>query len=273
MAVKSLKELKSLATKADKLSTKEIDGFLKQLKRFLDTALEEVVGEMMDGNSDPALALGGLLDAIKKKGLKGELAELATIYKGELKKVQAQYKDVGISSTYRAINTDTLNALIKFKVEDIQNKSLEVIGELRPKILEQVIMGQAIDLTPLKAIVASRLFNQVKTELRTATLTFNRTVTVSRAKELGYEKWSYVGPDDDVTRPFCQDLLSRDPAIYTTEEIEEMDNDQDLDVFTSCGGWNCRHRWVPISDELEAELRAEAEANKEAEEEGTEDDS
>lgn len=269
MAAKSLKQLKSLASKADKLSTQEIDGFLKQLKRFLDTALEEVVGEMMDGNSDPALALGGLLDAIKKKGLKGELAELATIYKGELKKVQSQYKEVGISSSYRAINTDTLNALIKFKVEDIQNKSLGVIGELRPKILEQVIMGQAIDLEPLKKIVESRLFNQIKTELRTATLTFNRTVTVSRAKELGYEKWIYIGPDDDVTRPFCQDLLSREPPIYTTDEIEEMDNEQGLDVFTSCGGWNCRHNWRPVSEEFEAELRAEVEAQQE----GTEDDS
>ena len=259
MAVKNLSQLKSLVSSADKASKKEIDAFLKQLKRFLDTALEEVVGEMLDGNNDPALALGGLLDAIKKKGLRKELAELTTIYKGELKAVQQQYKDVGINSTYRAINTDTLNALIKFKVQDIENKSLGVIGELRPKILEQVIMGQAIDLTPLKAIVEARLFNQIKTELRTATLTFNRTVTVSRAKELGFEKWVYIGPDDDVTRPFCQDLLSRDPPIYTTDEIDQMDNDQGLDVHTSGGGYNCRHRWGAVSDELEAKLLAQAE--------------
>ena len=116
MAAKSLKQLKSLASKADKLSTQEIDGFLKQLKRFLDTALEEVVGEMMDGNSDPALALGSLLDAIKKKGLKGELSELATTYgiisngklieeitAEELAEKCRQYIDLKVDDTARAV--------------------------------------------------------------------------------------------------------------------------------------------------------------------------
>ena len=128
MAAKSLKQLKSLASKADKLSTQEIDGFLKQLKRFLDTALEEVVGEIMDGNSDPALALGGLLDDIKKKGLKGELAELATIYKGELKKVQSQYKEVGIS----IITNESI-------IEYMENAEIHIFGKV----------GQNVSIIPL----------------------------------------------------------------------------------------------------------------------------
>lgn len=70
----------------------------------------------------------------------------------------------------------------------------------------------------------------------------------------------YVGPLDDATRPFCEEILnSKDLPIYTVEEIQSMDNGQLGDVFTSCGGYNCRHEWVPISGNLEKELRGEEE--------------
>lgn len=251
----ALKQLSKAVKKKQEFTDKEINSFLKELKRFLDNALEEIVGEIEDGNVDPALALGKILTEIKKRGLTKQLGELTAIYGSELRKVKQTLKEYGLSANLQELNTDTVTALIKFKVNDIENKSLEVIGSLRPVILEQTILGQKIDLSALRDRVESKLFNSVKTELNTAMLSFNRLVTATQAERLGVEKFIYIGPDDKVTRPFCQQLLEgRSPPIYTLKEIMGMDNEQGMDVLTAGGGYNCRHQWGPVSDEFAKEL-------------------
>jgi len=37
--------------------------------------------------------------------------------------------------------------------------------------------------------------------------------------------------------------------IYHIDEIEKLDNGQGLDVMTYCGGYNCRHMWLPATKE------------------------
>ena len=56
-------------------------------------------------------------------------------------------------------------------------------------------------------------------------------------------RYEYEGPDDVVTRPFCDALLKKGIS-YTRVEIDRMENGQIPGVFTSCGGFNCRHQWM-----------------------------
>ena len=56
----------------------------------------------------------------------------------------------------------------------------------------------------------------------------------------------YDGPEDRKTRPFCQSVIGR---AYTLEAIKRLDNGQGLSVEVHRGGYNCRHRWSPISIE------------------------
>lgn len=58
-------------------------------------------------------------------------------------------------------------------------------------------------------------------------------------------KFYYAGPNDILTRPFCGELIS-EGRVFTAEEIAGMDNEQDLDVMTFGGGYNCRHQWIGI---------------------------
>lgn len=259
-----------MATTVSKISKKiekrqdatleEVESFIKNLKKFLDVSLEEIVGELTDGNKDPAMYLGGLLSELKKRGLRKQLGELQAIYGNELKRVQSSFKEDGLSKSLAYIGKETVAQLIALKVEDIENKSLDVIGNLRPILLEQTILGKEIDLKPLKEKVDSKLFGQIKTEVNTAMLNFSRAISASKFIESGTTKFLYTGPLDQVTRPFCEELLTaRDPAIYTLDEIEQMDNEQLGDVMTSCGGYNCRHQWAPVSDEVEKELKGEEE--------------
>lgn len=70
-----------------------------------------------------------------------------------------------------------------------------------------------------------------------------------QAQEAGLERFLYVGPLDAKTREFCAPLVGH---TFTREEIDEMDNGQSADVFSDGGGWNCRHEWVGVTDELAA---------------------
>jgi hypothetical protein len=58
-------------------------------------------------------------------------------------------------------------------------------------------------------------------------------------------RYRYDGPDDKLTRPFCDALMARsDKKPLSRKEIDALDNGQLPNVFITCGGWNCRHSFI-----------------------------
>jgi len=86
--------------------------------------------------------------------------------------------------------------------------------------------------------------NYAETISRTANQAFNQVKTVSEAKK--EQKFKFVGAPPE--RPFCKNLmkLSAQGKTYTISEIQAMNNGQGLPVLYYCGGWNCRHWWMPV---------------------------
>ena len=101
-----------------------------------------------------------------------------------------------------------------------------------------------------------RTLANLRTELSTTRMAFQRVVHLEKAKKAGITQFLYVGPDDEVTRDYSAERVDR---VFTLEEIQAMDNGQGLPVEVYGGGWNCRHHWRPVSDDLADELRAEGE--------------
>lgn len=64
--------------------------------------------------------------------------------------------------------------------------------------------------------------------------------------------WVYDGPADRKNRPFCH-VIVRTPAAYTRAGVETLNAHPLLDsyvppnVFMVCGGFNCRHVFLPVS--------------------------
>lgn len=61
----------------------------------------------------------------------------------------------------------------------------------------------------------------------------------------------YVGPLDEVTRPFCEEWAGQ---VLTRDEIDALDNGQLPNVFLTGGGYNCRHSWLAVASEELADL-------------------
>lgn len=97
-------------------------------------------------------------------------------------------------------------------------------------------------LRPLE--IRSRV--QAYTIATTAAGAYDRAARLADAEDAGVERFRYAGPPAD--RPFCQARLkeAREGVTYTLEEIRRLSNGQGLPVELYCGGYNCRHQWLPV---------------------------
>jgi hypothetical protein len=115
-------------------------------------------------------------------------------------------------------------------------------------------------LTDQLADTFSTSMAESQTLAETSIATFYRTITdkgfQAIEKDLpGFDiRYNYEGPLDKLTRPFCTKLerLAKKGQTWTRAEIDKMNNGQIPNVFTTGGGYRCRHQWV-ISTRVLAE--------------------
>lgn len=121
--------------------------------------------------------------------------------------------------------------------------------ELANSVTRHVLgRGRKRELVKELAERTERSTKQAEQLFRDATIQHSRSVQAHRAEEQGYEYFKYFGPDDRITRPFCDPLVGR---VFSREEIDEMDNGQtgSGSVMLAGGGYNCRHHWQPVKRE------------------------
>ena len=83
------------------------------------------------------------------------------------------------------------------------------------------------------------------TEVKTRISQFGRSITAAAADQAGLDNYLYTGPRDGLTRPFCKALID---LVVDEKQMRKLNNGQGLSVKTSCGGYNCRHSWSPVTE-------------------------
>lgn len=104
------------------------------------------------------------------------------------------------------------------------------------------------DLVEAMASRYRKTIGQSETLATTSISTYWRTLNARAFEQMegrieGKVYYRYTGPDDILTRPFCQRLVRRN-RTYTRQQVERMDNRQLPNPFLTGGGYNCRHAWV-----------------------------
>jgi hypothetical protein len=234
--------------------------FRERLQKTLKKTIGEIVDQLKADDLtalESAALLGSLDNALNEAGIGGVLDEIKTIYAEQIDYISKRFAGRGDIETFSDVDKDVIRALVTFDENSIAQSVNQGVGDITSTLMRSVITGQDIDSSIYDGALES-LGRNIETDLNTSALTFARTVTVSKAIDSGLELFIYIGPDDKVTRPFCHELLAKDPPVYTLDEIKGMDNEQDTDVLTTCGGWNCRHEWAPIDPERAKELGYDA---------------
>lgn len=240
---------------------KEIKSIIKDLEKFLNKNTLALLKDIPDSELDPIFLLNNLINQFKSLGFEEQLGNIAEVYGNQLARVQSQLMAETLITPQEfiaSIDMDSVEALIKYRVETISNNVTQVIGNVRPMILENLILGNTPDLLRLSAEISDGILNYANTELNTSLQAFSRTVTQVQAEKLNLTTFIYVGPYDGITRKFCQRVLTmKSPPIYTSTEIASMKNGQIEPVSIYAGGYNCRHRWLAVSKRKAQEFEKE----------------
>jgi hypothetical protein len=186
-----------------------------------------------------------MYESLLEAGLKDALKEVTGMYADELTQVQREMGKLKPGMTFSDFDIDAATVLAKYDYGRIENVMRRHVDGMQSQVMRSILSATPIDSAKLTEDASATVAAQVRTELNTGLSAFNQVITNLKAEEAGLTTFEYMGPDDKVTRPFCQDVIAKG-RVFTKEEILAMDNEQDLPVFETGGGWNCRHQWRPI---------------------------
>ena len=233
---------------ADDISTELAADLKRILKGLLDSireagtdqlTLEEIQGVRQ------LLRLGGYDDLLDK--LEVETAHMLDV-------TQERYRKIGLPEAFVSPNPTMIEVLIDAQRADYEFYGDEIAHTIQQSLRRSILGGQTIDqsVEVIEAALDNAGLNPANayTIANSSLLDFAQRSQNVAATEAGAEWYAFLGPDDNVTRPFCQALLDK---RFTIEQIDQLDNGQIPDVFNSRGGWSCRHSWLPVffEDQLE----------------------
>jgi hypothetical protein len=194
---------------------------------------------------------------------------------------RAQIEEMLLEAGYR----DSTEKLMKSydKVADIsmdlsrwERRGEDLAITIQEHIIDSVVggstfrdMAQAIHKTLRgEGDTDPAFLSQSETIANTALMGFDRTLSNRQAATAGIDTFIYLGPEDGLTRPFCQAVLDGEAnaefgitpfdkdGLYTSEQIAEMDNGQGLPPAQFGGGYNCRHKFEAIDAQVAQEINA-----------------
>lgn len=161
---------------------------------------------------------------------------------GKRLKVEWGDRDKALFAQQQGQTVDMLNQVVDAQARAAQTQAMFSVGGLKASALTKRI-SETLDITPVRA----------STIADTALSTFYRSIA-----DRGYQQvekklkktiqvlYRYGGPKDKLTRPKCREWLAGTKEKgWTREYIEGLSNGQLPNPFVTCGGFRCRHQWIP----------------------------
>ena len=254
---KRIKALKEETISRLNISDAQIEALSLQVEKFFYKYMDQVAALVRSSDerevTEVARALTQFQNALKQAGgFDSVLKRIERIYGDELESIQKQLeKTSGKAVPVSAIDVANVQALVNDQISRAARLFEQHVGDVRTMIISSTIAGIDPNIVAMRDDFGGRLASRLNTEITTSLSGYSRAVNQQKAAELGLDHFIYLGPDDDITREFCQERVDR---IFTQEEIDSWDNGTDLPANIYCGGYNCRHQLRPISAEFASEL-------------------
>ena len=163
--------------------------------------------------------------------------------------IQRQAGEMGLPDQFSHKSQRMISILIQgadAELTQVANQASEQVGQ----ILRRAAMG-GVDLSDMLLDIQKKLNihrAQAQTLITTTLHSFNSHMLVSHAKEVGIEWFAYLGPLDEVTRPWCEQWVERRGTLEMFEATSKMWGRENHPVGIAAwrGGWNCRHHLTPL---------------------------
>ena len=226
-----LQGVSGLVVRALSLKRDEYGKFSKVVKsnRFIKGVVRSISPQLLNGVKD--LLLQSARISIGQLALLPNARDIASLSPLSAEKiVEGQY--VSLLDNFKDV-TKGMQESLKREV------AAQFVAPKTPAVSNQFIQQ-----------IGEKAAGQAKTIVSTALASTQRQVTEETLQAMSgksREKFViYMGPDDNLTRPFCEALVG---FAIRASDIAKLNNHQKgaSNVSSFCGGWNCRHRLVPVT--------------------------
>ena len=160
------------------------------------------------------------------------------------------YAAVGVTVPDRLSDAVRKKEATQRVTEALENGMQIASNNLKRETLEVVEEEIASPGSPSREAIRDRLedsidqaTNVAETHARTSISAYDQEYKDELANEAGLNHLLYAGNIQSNSRRFC---IAHVDGVYTREQIDQMQNGQLEPVRTFCGGYNCRHSWVPV---------------------------
>lgn len=179
------------------------------------------------------------------KDYKNELNALINQVQNDLLKDFQQGHGTTIQNTLKA----ELNKIIQREQTIFSNNAKKAQSIIAKSLQESAVQGKDWESIVRRSLQKLNFEERhINTEIETTKAALNNLKRFKDFAETEREDLHlrYEGPEPE--RNFCSIHYNK---IYKLEEVKEMINDFGQPAFTYCGGYNCRHRWVPVFGKME----------------------
>lgn len=156
------------------------------------------------------------------------------------------------TQTIENVNTlilqDGLAAQVKLPLNQILQQNVNTGGSFTGMLNQLKTFIQGNDN------IEGRLLSYSRGILRDTLFQYTRSFQTSVTEDLKLTWYRYVGGLMDKSRPFC---IDRNGGFFTQKEIESWASSEwkgknnlttKSSIFIFCGGYNCNHQLIPVSD-------------------------
>ena len=232
----------------------------KFVDKYFDN-LEQIQNQLLDKVSKILPRLEGLsteqklqtiralnfMDEMKSLGLSNAVDDLYKDFNKEITSALQTATQLGAGVS--TVNLQAIETMRLLEIDSLVKGYEQYASDLKKELTRAVITGEpAKDLaTRLKAEYGAQKMltgPQKRVVVGDAFARLSNATTAEAFANLPEQKFTYVGPNDDVTRDICKEVLrsAKNDTGYTAEEINGLGS---VD-FATRGGWNCRHDWIPV---------------------------
>jgi len=251
-----LRQIKRLNTGIDGISD-ELVAAIEKYQRNYERALYKVNFDIKDGYIKTNLSnysKATSIDGMNKLGFRQLAIDHISEYNSVANKQIIFAQSLGIATDLSFKDLEILKKLQELDLAALYSQGEALDNAIKKALVNGIasgsnyddMIGNISDTLLGAGETTGMLAKYADTYLRTSLFGLSRMVDKEiYEKAGGYSKYLYVGPIDKRTREFCIEHVGNS---YTEAEIEQFPNENDsgLDPWFSPGGWNCRHRLIPV---------------------------
>lgn len=230
--------------KGNRRIDREVQGYVSTLRLLMQRKILEELSQLPSDRSirqsRVIRLLGGLESLVLTDDVLEHIQSLEDIFDLQYSLMEQWYALANDDEEMTDRRLPNMAVFTNSREQNVAIMARAYANEVRQGLADSVITGERISDFDLADVPATRIFNTLENDLKTATASYSRMVAMNQGRRFVF----YAGPRDARNRPFCAERANK---VFPIEVVYTWDNGQGIPAYLYCGGYGCRHVLIPTA--------------------------